>query len=371
MAVEAPHVNLFPSQPITNRYFFFHRFLLIDFFCNDFFPYVFFEFWCRSFPNTNNGNYHTLIQSDYPLAGAIAETFLPMYQSSFCDAKAPVKADSGLTYNIPVPRKRSRDWMSNQQSVFDVSSLFCEELSLQMQQQQLEIDRLIAENVRNLTGFKIFIYLFISFLNDQTEIFEFRKWNWIGLNLLQTEKVRLEVQERRKRQSRMLVNAIHQGIGKKLKEKDEEIQRIGKLNWLLQERVRTLSVENQIWRELAQTNEATANSLRTNLEQVLAHVTEERQCGGGGGGEGGAAEEEAESCCGSNGEERGECGGERGNEGEKSEKRKCRKCGVGESCVLLLPCRHLCICTACGSTTLTTCPVCNSVINASIHVNMS
>ncbi|CBI29058.3 unnamed protein product, partial [Vitis vinifera] len=263
MAVEAPHVNLFPSQPITNR----------------------------SFPNTNNGNYHTLIQSDLPLAGAIAETFLPMYQSSFCDAKAPVKADSGLTYNIPVPRKRSRDWMSNQQSVFDVSSLFGEELSLQMQQQQLEIDRLIAEN---------------------------------------TEKVRLEVQERRKRQSRMLVNAIHQGIGKKLKEKDEEIQRIGKLNWLLQERVRTLSVENQIWRELAQTNEATANSLRTNLEQVLAHVTEERH-----------------------------------------EKRKCRKCGVGESCVLLLPCRHLCICTACGSTTLTTCPVCNSVINASIHVNMS
>lgn len=186
--------------------------------------------------------------------------------------------------------------------------------------------------------------------------------------MLQTEKVRLEVQERRKRQSRILVNAIHQGIAKRIKEKEEEIQRIGKLNWLLQERVRTLSVENQIWRELAQTNEATANSLRTNLEQVLAHVTEERQCGGGG--EAGAADEEAESCCGSNGEEgRGE-GGEERYEGEKGENRRCRKCGGGESSVLLLPCRHLCICTACGSTTLTTCPVCNSVINASIHVNM-
>lgn len=80
----------------------------------------------------------------------MAETFLPMYQSSFCGAKAPVKAESGLTYNIPVPRKRSRDWMNSQQSVFDVSSLFGEELSLQMQQQQLEIDRFIAENVRNL-----------------------------------------------------------------------------------------------------------------------------------------------------------------------------------------------------------------------------
>ncbi|RVW34645.1 E3 ubiquitin-protein ligase BOI [Vitis vinifera] len=203
-----------------------------------------------------------------------------MYQSSFCDAKAPVKADSGLTYNIPVPRKRSRDWMSNQQSVFDVSSLFGEELSLQMQQQQLEIDRLIAEN---------------------------------------TEKVRLEVQERRKRQSRMLVNAIHQGIGKKLKEKDEEIQRIGKLNWLLQERVRTLS--------------------------VLAHVTEERQCGGGGGEVAQQKKRQSRAA---------EATARRGGVWRGKRKR-----------------RHLCICTACGSTTLTTCPVCNSVINASIHVNMS
>lgn len=188
---------------------------------------------------------------------------------------------------------------------------------------------------------------------------------------MQTEKVRLEVQERRKRQSRMLVNAIHHGIAKKLKEKEEEILRIGKLNWLLQERVRTLSIENQIWRELAQTNEATANSLRTNLEQVLAHVTEERQCGGGDVG-GGGAEDEAESCCGSNGDERGK-EEYREDEGEKRENRsgRCRKCGVGESCVLLLPCRHLCICTACGSTTLNTCPVCNSLINATIHVNMS
>ena len=98
----------------------------------------------------------------------MAETFLPMYQSSFCDAKAPVKADSGLTYNIPVPRKRSRDWMSNQQSVFDVSSLFGEELSLQMQQQQLEIDRFIAENVRNLNHPSVFY-----------QRFRFRKLSWI------------------------------------------------------------------------------------------------------------------------------------------------------------------------------------------------
>ena len=76
---------------------------------------------------------------------------------------------------------------------------------------------------------------------------------------------------------------------KKMKEKDEQIQRIGKINQVLQEKLKTLYMENQLWRDLAQTNEATANSLRSNLEQVLAHVTDERL----------SVEEDAESCCGS------------------------------------------------------------------------
>ncbi|KAE9587599.1 hypothetical protein Lalb_Chr23g0275641 [Lupinus albus] len=40
----------------------------------------------------------------------------------------------------------------------------------------------------------------------------------------------------------------------------------------LQEKMKSLCVENQIWRELAQTNETTTNNLCRNLEQVLAHV---------------------------------------------------------------------------------------------------
>ena len=85
----------------------------------------------------------------------------------------------------------------------------------------------------------------------------------------------MEMAEQRVRQSRMLITAIQEAVAKKLKEKDEEIQRVGKLNWVLQERVKSICVENQIWKELAQTNEATANNLRNNLEQVLAHVSED------------------------------------------------------------------------------------------------
>ncbi|KAK8514181.1 hypothetical protein V6N13_063085 [Hibiscus sabdariffa] len=309
MAVEARHMNIFPPQLITNR----------------------------DFIKTNQGMgdmYNTQMDSCAPLV----DSMQPLYQSLVFDpnvsAKTSInKADSGLTYNmnIPVsaPRKRSRDSFTNgfdsysapqKNTVPGVSYVLDNDVFPQIQQQQQEeIDRFISHH---------------------------------------TEKVRLAVEERRERQSRMLMTAIQEGVMKKLKEKDEEIQRIGKLNWVLQERVKSLYVENQLWRDLAQTNEATANSLRTNLEQVLAHVS-------GGGAAAAALEDDAESSCGSSDE------GWRKVAPPQGRGRKCGKCGEKESSVLLLPCRHLCLCTMCGSTVVGTCPLCLSVTNASVHVNMS
>lgn len=196
--------------------------------------------------------------------------------------------------------------------------------------------------------------------------------------------MRLELDEQSKRQTRMLVSAVEGGIAKKLKEKDEEIQRMGKLNWVLQERVRSLCVENQIWREMAHTNEATANSLRNNLEHVLAHVGDDRQAVAGFGGPE-MVEEDAESSCGSNDfgrEAEEQCGipaenaagvevlAAKDGAGFGEKRNWCRGCGVRESSVLLLPCRHLCLCTTCGSHHRT-CPVCCSVMTTSVHVNFS
>ncbi|KAL4339265.1 hypothetical protein GQ457_08G025190 [Hibiscus cannabinus] len=295
MAVEAPHMNIFPPQLITNS--------------------------SREFIKTNQGMgnlYNTQMDSCVPLIDSVQ----PLCQSHVFDpnvsAKTSInKADSGLTYNMNIPvlvaRKRSRDSFANGFDSFSdsgVSSVLDNDVFSQIQQQQeQDVDCFISHH---------------------------------------TEKVRLELEERRKRQSRMLVRAIQEGVTKKLKEKDEEIQRMGKLNWVLQERVKSLYVENQMWRDLAQTNEATANSLRTNLEQVLAHAA--------------ALEDDAESSCGSS---------DQGWRKVAPPVSKCRKCGEKESSVLLLPCRHLCVCTMCGSTMVGTCPVCLSVTNASVHVNMS
>ncbi|XVF40040.1 hypothetical protein PTKIN_Ptkin01aG0080400 [Pterospermum kingtungense] len=348
MAVEAPHMNLFPPQLIASR---------------DFIKTT----------QASGNMYNTQMDSCVPLVDTMQEAsqLFPLYhqqQPVVCDpiisAKTSInKADSGLTYNmnnnnIPVvsaPRKRPRDSFINngfhsytvpQKNKF--SSLLDDDVFSQIQQQQQEIDRFIAEH---------------------------------------TEKVRLELEERRKRQSRMFITTIQEGVMRKLKEKDEEIQRMGKLNWVLQERVKSLYVENQLWRDLAQTNEATANSLRTNLEQVLAHVSEERHASAavGGGAAAAALADDAESSCGSSDEgwrkvvppqPQGQQGvGGSGAQDKAAvvvnNNRKCRKCGEKESSVLLLPCRHLCLCTMCGSTLVGTCPVCDSLTNASVHVNMS
>lgn len=198
---------------------------------------------------------------------------------------------------------------------------------------------------------------------------------------LQTEKVRREIDERRKRNARRIIAAVEEGVMKRLRAKEEEIEKIGKLNWSLEEKVKSLCIENQIWRDLAQTNEATANALRCNLEQVLAHVQDDdrhrtaavENCATA------ALMDDAQSCCGSNyeaearGERKGEMNSHNNDEGtsnSNSSNRWCRNCGKVESCVLLLPCRHLCLCTVCGSS-LHTCPVCKSTKEASLHVNLS
>ncbi|KAL0398143.1 UNVERIFIED_CONTAM: BOI-related E3 ubiquitin-protein ligase 1 [Sesamum radiatum] len=226
MAVEARHLNLFPSQLIPDGN-------LLD-------P-------SNQVPVGSAYNSQQMRFLGIPFPAALPEN-QSLYQPVVCDsvqAKTSVNTDSGLTYNIPAPRKRSRDSVhqlyathnypapQKNNCVPQFPSFPGEDVLPQIQQYQLEIDTIISQH---------------------------------------TKKIRLELEERQKQQARLLAAAIGGGVMKKLKEKDEQIQRMGKLNLVLQERVKSLYVENQLLRDLAQTNEATANSLRTNLEQVLLHV---------------------------------------------------------------------------------------------------
>ncbi|GJS21128.1 probable BOI-related E3 ubiquitin-protein ligase 3 [Tanacetum coccineum] len=213
----------------------------------------------------------------------------PMYGSGMKTSFIPepaFKAESGVTYNnLPpvVSRKRSRD----------TSVLLNEEVASQMYQQQLEIDHFVAQHA---------------------------------------EKMRSEIAEMRRRNAKILIVAANEGIMKKLKTKEEEITRLNQVNWSLEEKLKSLLVENQIWRELAQTNEATAYNLQQLLAQAQLQQQEQEQ----------TLVNDVESCCGSNYE-------------EDVSTKKCLECGKKESCVLVLPCRHLCLCNVCEST-ITICP---------------
>ncbi|VVB07983.1 unnamed protein product [Arabis nemorensis] len=247
------------------------------------------------------------------------------------DRQIPYTSESDLTYNFnqsPAISKRQRDdsnviieSQKRRSIAFETSLIDAEFVSQMQQQQQSEIDRFVTH---------------------------------------QTETLRFELEARQRTQTRMLASAFQTAILKKLKAKEEEISRMGKLNWVLQERVKNLYLENQIWRDLAQSNEATANNLRSNLEQVLAQVDDFPVTG-----EvlRNSVEDDAESSCGS-------CDG--GDGGDVTVVNGgCRRCGERTASVLVLPCRHLCLCTVCGSALVQACPVCDMVMNASVHVNMS
>ncbi|XP_058094714.1 probable BOI-related E3 ubiquitin-protein ligase 2 [Magnolia sinica] len=162
--------------------------------------------------------------------------------------------------------------------------------------------------------------------------------------LMQMEKLRVELEQKRRSYWFNLFQTLEQGMQRVLRDKDEQIAAISRKNTALEEKVKILLMEGQIWKTVAQTNEATATSLRRDLE--LAHEK----------GEGNNREvADSESCC---------------DGGMVDGSRNCHGCHEKEISVLVLPCRHLCLCNDCDQR-FGSCPLCMCTKSASIKVHMS
>ncbi|XP_078432591.1 putative BOI-related E3 ubiquitin-protein ligase 3 [Wolffia australiana] len=189
---------------------------------------------------------------------------------------------------------------------------------------------------------------------------------------LQNDRLRKGIEEARKRHCRALILAMEEAVVRRLREKEAELESVTRRNAELEEKVWQMTAENQMWFSVARNNEAIVAGLRASLEQAL-------QSAGGaaaappppaaveeGFGDSdcvalpaGFQAEDEQSCC--NGPEPVK---------ELSKTRVCRVCEEEEVSVLLLPCRHLCLCKKCEAR-LDACPICSAAKNASLQIFLS
>ncbi|XP_004291341.1 PREDICTED: probable BOI-related E3 ubiquitin-protein ligase 2 [Fragaria vesca subsp. vesca] len=171
---------------------------------------------------------------------------------------------------------------------------------------------------------------------------------------LQNEKLRFALQEQRKRQLAALLRNFESRTSSLIRQKEEHLSQARKRAMELQDCLRKAEMETETWQRLAKANETMVMDLNNTLEQV-----KERRvlCSNG--------TDDAESFCGSSCEKQEVLS-------EKAVHNKklgldCKSCNARRSCVLFLPCRHLCSCKFCEAF-LDYCPVCKSTKEASMEV---
>lgn len=168
---------------------------------------------------------------------------------------------------------------------------------------------------------------------------------------------------------RSVIAAFEQRLVKRLKEKEEELAAASRRNAQLEDQIRQIAAENEIWFTVAKNNEAIVATLTASLEQVNNNAVKAEEGEGEGYGDSDGApfggDDDALSCCYGGGAEE-----ERRDDGAVRIGVWCKLCGEKDVSVLVLPCKHLCLCKDCESKT-DTCPVCHASKNVCLQISFS
>ncbi|KAL5717330.1 RING-type E3 ubiquitin transferase [Ranunculus cassubicifolius] len=172
---------------------------------------------------------------------------------------------------------------------------------------------------------------------------------------LQGDQLRRTLAERRQTHYHALLTAISESqTTKRLREKEGEMQKALRRNAELEQRAAQLRVEAQVWQNKARKHESIAAALQVQLQQAMMSL-------------GAQNNNREEECSGAEDAESAHVDPEREKE---SDRPSCKACRKSVACVVLLPCRHLCVCTKCNSE-VDTCPVCFAYRSASVEVYLS
>lgn len=144
---------------------------------------------------------------------------------------------------------------------------------------------------------------------------------------------------------------VEDNILRKIREKESEVEEINKRNMELEDQMKQLAIEVGTWQHRAKYNENMIAHLKYSLDQVYAQSRDNKE------GCGDSEVDDTASCC---------IGGvinfqltRKENKDLRQSMMTCKICRVSEACMLLLPCRHLCLCKECENK-LGFCPLCRS-----------
>lgn len=180
----------------------------------------------------------------------------------------------------------------------------------------------------------------------------------------QGEQLRRTLAEKRQRHYRALILAAEEAMARRMREKEAEVEKAALRNAELEAKAAQFCLEAQSWRAKAQAQEAQTAQLQAQLQHAISVVGP--SCG--------AHQQKREREVDGVG-----CTGEvEDNESAYvdpvSERRvnspSCKVCQKRVASVVLLPCRHLCVCRDCDDV-VQACPLCLSLRTAGVEVYLT
>ncbi|KAJ9550282.1 hypothetical protein OSB04_014327 [Centaurea solstitialis] len=188
-----------------------------------------------------------------------------------------------------------------------------------------------------------------------------------GFISLQNERLRSALQTHRKQQLLTILKKFESKSEALLKQKDDEIKRAITRRMELEELLRRTDIERQTWQMAAKEREEMVMNLNNTIVQVRERWIRQQDL------QRAAAEDEGSCCHGNDDESKNNIiinNNNNNSNDDDNKKMVCKSCFREDSCVVMLPCRHLCSCRSCD-VFLHSCPVCKMVKKATIQLDMN